>query len=61
VGRAWAKPEFKERLGNYPVLARTTAKAIPGCELLLIPHVGHLPQVQAFDTYFAALTKFLKP
>lgn len=49
------------RRSTDPTLARATAKAIPGCELLLIPRVGHLPQVQAFDTCFTALTTFLQP
>ena len=57
-GRTWA-PTNAEALGNYPMLGRKTAAAIPGAHLVEIAGVGHLPQVEAFDQYIAALVPFL--
>lgn len=59
LGKGWASPEVRARLGNYPVLGREAARAIPGCELVEIPGAGHLPQVEAFGQYIGALLKFL--
>lgn len=59
IGKAWAPPEVRAKLGNYPVLARKAAKAIPGARLVELPGVGHLPQVEAFDRYMRALQDFL--
>jgi len=47
-------------LGDYPALGKKAAAAIPGATLVEIPGVGHLPQVEAFDTYAQALAKFLQ-
>jgi pimeloyl-ACP methyl ester carboxylesterase len=59
IGKGWAAPEVKARLGNYPVLGKSAAAAIPGAKLVELPGVGHLPQVEAFDRYLGALQAFL--
>jgi pimeloyl-ACP methyl ester carboxylesterase len=59
VGKAWASEEAKRTLGNYPVLGRKAAKAIPGAKLVEIDGVGHLPQVEAFGAYIRAVVDFL--
>jgi pimeloyl-ACP methyl ester carboxylesterase len=46
-------------LGDYPALGKNAAAAIPGAKLVEIPGVGHLPMVEAFDAYAAALAQFL--
>ena len=48
-----------ETLGNYPVLGRKAAAAIPRAQLVEIADAGHLPQVEAFDQYIGALVPFL--
>ena len=58
-GRGWAPKTVAESLGNYPVLGRKAAAAIPRAQLVEIPGVGHLPQVEAFDRYIEALIPFL--
>lgn len=58
-GRAWARKDAAARLGNFPVLGRRAAKAIPGARLVVIPGAGHLPQVEAFPAYRDALVGFL--
>jgi pimeloyl-ACP methyl ester carboxylesterase len=59
VGKASAPPEVAAKLGNYPVLGRKSAEAIPRAELVELEGVGHLPQVEAFDEYMGALQGFL--
>jgi pimeloyl-ACP methyl ester carboxylesterase len=60
LGRAWvANKELAATLGDYPVLGRKAAAAIPGAKLVEIPGVGHLPMVEAFETYAQALAQFL--
>lgn len=59
VGRPWADPEVAKTMGNYPELGRRTAAAIPGSKLVEIPGVGHMPQVEVFDVFSAALLEFL--
>ncbi len=48
------------RLGNYPQLGRKAAAAIPNATLVELAGIGHLPQVEAFDAYAAALVGFLR-
>jgi pimeloyl-ACP methyl ester carboxylesterase len=59
LGKAWAPKEAAAKLGDYPALGRKAAAAIPGAKLVEIPGVGHLPQVEAFETYRNALLSFL--
>jgi len=60
LGRAWVSKEVAASLGDYPALGKKAAAAIPGATLVEIPGVGHLPQVEAFDTYAQALARFLQ-
>lgn len=59
IGKAWASPEVRAQLGNYPELGRKAAAAIPGAKLVALPGVGHLPQVEAWADYERALVDFL--
>jgi pimeloyl-ACP methyl ester carboxylesterase len=60
IGKAWAPPEVKPKLGNYPELGRKAQAAIPRSRLVEIPEAGHLPQVEAFDRYLGAMEEFLR-
>jgi len=60
LGKAGASPEVKAKLGLYPELGRQARAAIPGAQLVEIADAGHLPQVEQFDAYLAALTAFLR-
>ncbi len=59
IGRAWAPPEVRDQMGNYPELGRKTAAAIPGAKLVELEGVGHIPQVEDFPAYEKALLGFL--
>jgi pimeloyl-ACP methyl ester carboxylesterase len=60
IGRSWAPKEVAATLGDYPALGRKAAAAIPGAKLVEIEGVGHLPQVEAFERYRAALLEFIR-
>ncbi|MCD9005117.1 alpha/beta hydrolase [Luteimonas sp. XNQY3] len=49
------------RLGDYPVLGRKAADAIPDAHLVEFPALGHSPQVEAPDEFHAALLRGLTP
>lgn len=59
IGKAWAPPEVKPKLGSYPELGRRAQAAIPKAQLVAIEEAGHLPQVEAFERYWRALEEFL--
>ncbi len=59
LGKAGVPKEIAATLGNYPALGKRTAAAIPGAQLVEIPGVGHVPQVEAFEAYSQALAQFL--
>lgn len=60
IGKAWAAPEVRAELGHYPELGRQIRDRIAGAELVEIPEAGHLPQVEQWAQYSAALLAFLK-
>ncbi len=55
IGKDFAPPDVKARLGDYPRLARRAARAIPGTHLILFPDLGHAPQMQAPERFHRAL------
>ncbi|HEL3210803.1 TPA: alpha/beta hydrolase [Stenotrophomonas maltophilia] len=60
IGRDLAPPAVKATLGNYPVLGKAAAAAIPGATLIEFAELGHSPQVQDPKQFNAALLKALK-
>lgn len=59
IGKAWAPKAVATQLGNYPLLGRRAAKAIPNAKLVELNGVGHIPQVENFPAYRKALLEFL--
>ena len=59
LGKDLVDEELRSRLGRYPELAREAESAIPDARLVLLDDVGHLPQIEAYDRYFAPLKGFL--
>ena len=52
IGKDFAPPEVRVKLGHYPELARKAQAAIPGAALIEFADAGHAPQIQdpqAFD------------
>ena len=55
-----ADADVAARLGDYPVLGRRAAEAMPDAELVEFPALGHSPQVEDPDAFHAALLKGLR-
>lgn len=45
IAKDFAPPDLRPKLGNYPVLGKAAAKAIPGAKLIEFPDLGHAPQM----------------
>ena len=60
IGKERATPEVAKTLGQYQDLGKAAAKAIPGAKLVALPGIGHVPQYEAFDDYWKALSDFLE-
>jgi pimeloyl-ACP methyl ester carboxylesterase len=58
-GRNLAPPDQREALGKYPELGRAAASAIPGAKLVELDGLGHLPHIEAFDSFIGPLKDFL--
>jgi len=45
IAKDLAPAELRPKLGDYPVLGKEAAKAIPGAKLIEFPSLGHAPQM----------------
>ena len=59
LGKALAPPEIRATLGNYPVLGKAAAAAMPHARLIEFPDFGHAPQIQAPEAFHKALLEGL--
>jgi pimeloyl-ACP methyl ester carboxylesterase len=59
IGKDFAPPDVRARLGHYPELAQTTKAAIAGSQLIEFPDAGHAPQIQEPEKFNAALIEAL--
>ncbi|EHP42961.1 alpha/beta hydrolase [Cupriavidus basilensis OR16] len=55
IAKDAAPPEVRARIGNYPVLAQRTLKALPNARLVEFPELGHAPQMQDPKAFHKAL------
>ncbi len=58
-GRNWQKPGSDYELGRYDRLGKTAADLIPDATLYELDDLGHLPQVENFERFSAALNQAL--
>jgi pimeloyl-ACP methyl ester carboxylesterase len=59
IGKDFAPPEVRAKLGQYAELGPRTKAAIPGSTLVVFPDAGHAPQIQEPDKFDAALVEGL--
>ena len=57
--RRYASPEAIKPLGNWPLLGRQAIKELSDGKLVEIAGAGHVPHVEKFDEFEAALDAFL--
>ncbi|GGC01489.1 hydrolase [Oxalicibacterium flavum] len=60
IGKNFAAPEARARLGNYAVLGKQAAQSIPHATLIEFDDLGHSPQIQQPERFHAALLQGLK-
>ncbi|MFC5153748.1 alpha/beta hydrolase [Streptomyces amakusaensis] len=60
IGKSYATPENRAKLGDFPVLGRRAAAAIPGARLVELADVGHLPQLEARERFEREVLAFLR-
>ena len=60
VGKAWADPAVKEELGRYDRLGKEVIKTIPQGKLVELPGIGHIPQVESYDSYWQNVISFIQ-
>jgi pimeloyl-ACP methyl ester carboxylesterase len=60
LGRKFALPQTAASMGNYALLGKQARDLVPGAQLIELPGIGHVPQVEAFPQYRNALLKFLR-
>jgi pimeloyl-ACP methyl ester carboxylesterase len=60
IGKDAVPETVKATMGNYPALGRAIQKQIPGCKLVALSGIGHLPHIEAFDQFIGPLMDFLK-
>ena len=59
LGKNRATPEVAETMGQYQILGKKAAEAIPDAELVALPGIGHVPQYEVFDKFMAAIEEFI--
>jgi pimeloyl-ACP methyl ester carboxylesterase len=59
IGKQFASPEVRAKLGHYPELAKAAAQAIPHATLIEFPDLGHAPQIQDPDAFHKTLLDWL--
>jgi pimeloyl-ACP methyl ester carboxylesterase len=60
IGKAWADPKIKDELGRYDRLGKEVIKMIPKGKLVEFPGIGHMPQVENYDSYWQNLKSFIQ-
>ncbi|GGK69949.1 alpha/beta fold hydrolase [Rufibacter glacialis] len=60
LGKANAPAAVREKLGNYPLLGKETAKKIKNAKLVELENVGHLPHIEAYERFIQPLLAFLR-
>jgi pimeloyl-ACP methyl ester carboxylesterase len=59
VGKKLVNKSIVARYGQYPQLGKSLQNQIRGSVLAELPGVGHIPHIQAFDSFSARLLNFL--
>lgn len=60
LGKAWAPSGVKEKLGRYDILGKEVIKLIPKGKLVELPGIGHMPQVESYDSYWQNIISFIE-
>jgi pimeloyl-ACP methyl ester carboxylesterase len=59
IGKNLVSDSVRQTMGNYPVLGKLTQGKIPNCKLVILPGIGHVPHVEAFEAFEGPVLAFL--
>lgn len=59
LGKNKVSAEVAQTMGRYETLGKQTAEAIPNATLVELDDIGHLPHIEDYDRFIAALTGWL--
>ena len=60
VGKNLVPDSVAHTMGNFPELGKETAGKIPECTLMKIENTGHIPHIESFDRFIAAVEEFIR-
>lgn len=60
LGKGRVSPQARAELGRYDRLGKAARDAIPGATLVELEGIGHMPQVEAYEAYWDALSAFVR-
>ena len=60
VGKGWASPAVQRKLGRYDQLGRKVIKDISRGKLVELKGIGHMPQVESYDSYWQNILAFIE-
>jgi len=60
IGKNLVSDEVKKTMGNFAELGKITHEKIKGSKLVEIEGLGHIPHIEAFDSFIQPLLSFLK-
>ena len=59
-GKETAAEQVKQTMGDYPKLGKAAHAKIRNSKLVELQGVGHVPQLEAFESFIEAVSSFLK-
>lgn len=59
IGKNLVSDSVRQTMGNYPMLGKLTQAKIPNCKLVILPGIGHIPHVEAFEIFERPVLEFL--
>jgi pimeloyl-ACP methyl ester carboxylesterase len=58
--RAYAPAEVAAKMGNYAVMARQACAEARDCRVMVLPGLGHVPHLEAPESFNGKLLDFLR-
>jgi pimeloyl-ACP methyl ester carboxylesterase len=60
IGKERVDSVTAANMGNYPMLGRKVASLIPGCRLIELNGIGHIPHIEDFKSFSTKLLEALR-
>lgn len=60
LGKNMVSEEVKKTMGNYVALGKQVQQQIPHSKLIVLKGVGHLPHIEAFNSFIQPFLEFLQ-